>query len=308
MQAEIRGLQSALGVPPTQQHTPFQMATNDRSGSTVRSQPSTYQFAEATSASPAVSTWQTTTDTAREAENHRMAMTRENSPDFATTNNHTDASVLVTEPMGSLYEVTRLRNIRSNQARVSRIGPGVDDQIDDMITRGVGRKTTTMNTIIRLICDRSSKKLKLRSCTTCEITAYRLRHTANTSSFHTSLNHYLWVGLEQIHTSLTSVRRSSQLLTATILTVTVLHIPTSGETFDKCYQEFLLLISSSMFSRFHSVDDVRALCIAAFWLSDGTYHPGDESKSNGISILEVVRPCDPCSDGTQYSPIVLQGS
>lgn len=24
-----------------------------------------------------------------------------------------------------------------------------------------------------------------------------------------------------------------------------------------------------MFSRYHSVDDVRALCIAAFWLSDG---------------------------------------
>lgn len=87
-------------------------------------------------------------------------------------------------------------------------------------------------------------------------------------SFHTSLNHYLWVGLEQIHTSLNSVRRSSQLLTATILTVTALHIPTSAETFDNCYREFLSLISSSMFSRYHSVDDVRGLCIAAFWLSD----------------------------------------
>lgn len=50
--------------------------------------------------------------------------------------------------------------------------------------------------------------------------------------------------------------------------VTALHIPTSAETFDKCYKEFLTLISSSMFSRFHSVDDVRGLCIAAFWLSD----------------------------------------
>jgi hypothetical protein len=82
------------------------------------------------------------------------------------------------------------------------------------------------------------------------------------------LNHYLWVGIEQIHTSLTSVRRSSQLLTATILTVTALHIPTSAGTFDNCYGEFLSLISSSMFSRYHSIDDVRALCIAAFWLSD----------------------------------------
>lgn len=52
------------------------------------------------------------------------------------------------------------------------------------------------------------------------------------------------------------------------MTVTALHNPTSTETFDKCYKEFLSLISSSMFSRYHSVDDVRGLCIAAFWLSD----------------------------------------
>lgn len=83
-----------------------------------------------------------------------------------------------------------------------------------------------------------------------------------------SLNHYLWVGLEQTHPSFHSVRMSSELLTATILAVTALHIPTSAETFDKCYREFLALISSSMFSRYHSIDDVRGLCIAAFWLSD----------------------------------------
>lgn len=77
-----------------------------------------------------------------------------------------------------------------------------------------------------------------------------------------SLNHYLWVGLEQTHPSFNSVRKSSELLTATILAVTALHIPTSADTFDKCYKEFLTLISSSMFSRYHSIDDVRGLCIA----------------------------------------------
>lgn len=86
-----------------------------------------------------------------------------------------------------------------------------------------------------------------------------------------SLNHYLWVGLEHIHKSLHAVRQSSSLLTATILTVTALHIPTSADLFDKCYGEFLSLVASSMFSRYHSVDDVRALCIGAFWLSDGTF-------------------------------------
>ena len=82
------------------------------------------------------------------------------------------------------------------------------------------------------------------------------------------MNHYLWVGLEQTHPSFHSIRKSSELLTATILTVTALHIPTSATTFDACYKEFLSLISSSMFSRYHSIDDVRGLCIAAFWLSE----------------------------------------
>jgi len=164
----------------------------------------------------------------------RMAMTRENSPVAATSNDPVQTSVNISEPMGSLYEVTRLRNIRSNQARTTR-KPGVEDPLEDFISRGV-------------IAQAEAEELY--------------------AHFHRTLNHYLWVGLEEIHSSLDSVRRSSSLLAATILTVTALHIPTSVETFDKCYLEFLALVSSSMFSRYHSIDDVRGLCIAAFWLSD----------------------------------------
>ncbi|KAJ5980981.1 hypothetical protein N7481_008279 [Penicillium waksmanii] len=172
---------------------------------------------------------------AKATENHGMAMTRENSPEPTQDTNLGATSVLVTEPMGGLYEVTRLRNIRSNQAKLDISGPSGEENMDDFISRGV-------------ISEEEAEDL------------YRI--------FHMSLNHYLWVGLEQIHISLASVRRSSQLLTATILTITALHIPSSTKTFDDCYNEFLSLISSSMFSRYHSVDDVRALCIAAFWLSD----------------------------------------
>ncbi|KAK5096112.1 hypothetical protein LTS08_007718 [Lithohypha guttulata] len=168
-------------------------------------------------------------------DDHGMAMTREPSPENVDGHQRPDTAVQVTEPMGSLYEVTRLRNIRSNQARVSRPGLESSGQVEDFIARGI-------------IDEAEAEELY--------------------NTFHNSLNHYLWVGIEQIHTSLTSVRRSSQLLTATILTVTALHIPTSTKTFDNCYREFLSLISSSMFSRYHSIDDVRALCIAAFWLSD----------------------------------------
>ncbi|CAM1503130.1 Fc.00g079060.m01.CDS01 [Cosmosporella sp. VM-42] len=168
-------------------------------------------------------------------DNTQMAMTRENSLEPAPNSDNSNGAVTVEEPMNSLYEVTRLRNIRSNRAKTARELPGSQGELNDFISRGV-------------ISEHEAEDLY--------------------EKFHMSLNHYLWVGLEQTHPSFHSVRKSSELLTATILAVTALHIPTSAETFDKCYKEFLALISSSMFSRYHSIDDVRGLCIAAFWLSD----------------------------------------
>ncbi|KAH0432465.1 hypothetical protein CcaCcLH18_06372 [Colletotrichum camelliae] len=173
----------------------------------------------------------------RPEDNTHMAMTRENSPDPVPHGDPGNGSVTVEDPMGSLYEVTRLRNIRSNKSKMTRPLPEGQGQLNDFISRGV-------------IAESEAEEL------------YEI--------FHTSLNHYLWVGLEQTHPSFVSVRRSSELLTATILAVTALHIPTSAAaaTFDICYKEFLSLISSSMFSRYHSIDDVRGLCIAAFWMSE----------------------------------------
>ena len=69
-------------------------------------------------------------------ENRAMAMTRENSPEPGARG-QAQTSLLVPEPMGSLYEVTRLRNIRSNQAKVVRYRGEEDQNIDDFITRGV---------------------------------------------------------------------------------------------------------------------------------------------------------------------------
>ncbi|KAJ3540531.1 hypothetical protein NM208_g5029 [Fusarium decemcellulare] len=182
-------------------------------------------------ATPATTTSPTGLSTRED--NTQMAMTRGNSLEPAPNEDQGNGAVTVEEPMNSLYEVTRLRNIRSNRA--ARQQPGCQEELNDFISRGV-------------ISEHEAEEL------------YK--------TFHMSLNHYLWVGLEQTHPSFNSVRKSSELLTATILAVTALHIPTSAETFDKCYKEFLALISSSMFSRYHSIDDVRGLCIAAFWLSD----------------------------------------
>lgn len=66
-------------------------------------------------------------------DNTQMAMTRENSlePDPLM------AAVTVEEPMGSLYEVTRLRNIRSNKAKTARPLSGDQGELNDFISRGV---------------------------------------------------------------------------------------------------------------------------------------------------------------------------
>lgn len=118
-----------------------------------------------------------------------MAMTRENSLEPVPTGMYGDqavgsmaTAVTVDEPMGSLYEVTRLRNIRSSRAKMVRPPRDGRDELDDFISKGV-------------ISEAEAEGL------------YKMSVTPRDSS-------------------------------------------------------------SSMFSRYHSVDDVRAPCIAAFWLSE----------------------------------------
>ncbi|EXJ82824.1 hypothetical protein A1O3_06639 [Capronia epimyces CBS 606.96] len=79
------------------------------------------------------------------------------------------------------------------------------------------------------------------------------------------LDHFLY-GILAEHDSLASVRKSSSLLTAAICAVAALHTP--SPLYQACYKHFVNLASSRMFSKTNSHDDVRALCIGAFWLSD----------------------------------------
>ncbi|KAL4792866.1 hypothetical protein BDV19DRAFT_240642 [Aspergillus venezuelensis] len=120
-------------------------------------------------------------------DNTQMAMTRENS--LEPVNGDENEPVTLEEPMGSLYKVTRLRNIRSNKAKTVRPSPGTTGELNDFISKGVISQTE----------------------------AEELYNV-----FQSTLNHYLWVGLEQIHSSFDSIRHSSELLAATILTVTAL--------------------------------------------------------------------------------------
>ncbi|KAJ5299395.1 hypothetical protein N7476_010952 [Penicillium atrosanguineum] len=153
-------------------------------------------------------------------------------PQFSIDHEETSATSLVTAPMGSLYEVTQL-----SENRESSPGQQSPDQalVTDFISRGV---------------------VDLQEA---EELFYH---------FDQVLNRYLWDGALLAHKDLTSARRSSSMLCAAIMAVTALHMPTKERTFDTCYTEFAKLASESMLGHHHTMDDVRALCIGAFWLAD----------------------------------------
>lgn len=157
-----------------------------------------------------------------------MAMTRENSGEPETSKMN---DALVSAPMGSLFEVTRLRNLRSRPYGA----PRPKNLADDFISRGK-------------VSESEAEELF-------EI-------------FRRTLNHYLWGGIALVHKTLRAVRQSSSLLMVAILTATALHIPGKEQIFDICYVEFVGLVSESMFDRHHTLDGVRGLCIGAFWLSE----------------------------------------
>lgn len=158
----------------------------------------------------------------------QMAMTRENSQEPET-----DDTELVSAPMRSLFEVTKLRNLRSNLQSSPR--SKTDFIQTDFISRG---------------------ELPLEQ-------AEQLFNIYN----HT-MNHFLWGGVALKHKDLASVRHSSSLLSAAILTVASLHVTDNDDNFDICYNEFISIVSSSTLDRYHTLDEIRALCIGAFWLSD----------------------------------------
>jgi hypothetical protein len=86
--------------------------------------------------------------------------------------------------------------------------------------------------------------------------------------FSELLEQHLWCRAALVHDNLRSVRKSSSLLLAAIITVAALHTRGKEDVFDAAYTELLALVCDSMFDRPHGLDDVRALCIGALWLPD----------------------------------------
>lgn len=86
-------------------------------------------------------------------------------------------------------------------------------------------------------------------------------------AYHLRLDHFLYRILGD-HISLDSVRIVSPLLTAAVCTVGALHSSSLGHLFEVCYAEYKALVAAQVFSRSANEDDVRGLCIGAFWLHE----------------------------------------
>ncbi|KAH8892128.1 hypothetical protein GQ53DRAFT_793936 [Thozetella sp. PMI_491] len=143
-----------------------------------------------------------------------MDMTRDNSAE-----RQLEEQDLVPAPMSSLYELTKVRNLRS-----SALWRGQTSSIEkDFISRGI--------------------------------------ISAEEANF--LFSRYM----EAQHPLLWQVRRST-MLAAAVLTVAALHTPGRSKSLQICYETFTSLVCSSSLSRHQSLDDIRALALVAFYLSN----------------------------------------
>lgn len=85
-------------------------------------------------------------------------------------------------------------------------------------------------------------------------------------AYQTRLDHFPYRILGDLTRTLDDTRAASPLLVAAVCTVGSLHL--ASPDFDACYAAFLSQSASQTFSKDFNVDDVRALCIGAFWLGE----------------------------------------
>jgi hypothetical protein len=87
------------------------------------------------------------------------------------------------------------------------------------------------------------------------------------NTYHKRLDHYLYRIIGNIN-SVATMRQHSPLLTAAICTVASLHHPSPTMPYDRCFQEFIRLSATQVFSGRSNLYDIQAFVIGAFWLKE----------------------------------------
>ncbi|KAH7361936.1 hypothetical protein B0T11DRAFT_226252 [Plectosphaerella cucumerina] len=143
-------------------------------------------------------------------------------------------------PIQSLYALTKLRALRSPDDNDRRghvdgaASSAASPPPDDLISRGV------------ITLDDAERLFRL----------YRDR-----------LDAFMY-GVGCRYQTLDKLRRRSPILAAATLTVAALHDPQADAIYGACSSEFRRLMERSMFDRRVDRDYLRAMCVAAYWLSD----------------------------------------
>ncbi len=98
--------------------------------------------------------------------------------------------------------------------------------------------------------------------------------------YHKCLNPYIYHPLTNVDTVANLLKRSPLLLGAICATAAFC---AGSDDYEACLEIFINDVSATTFSHTHSFDDVRALCIGAFWLG---------KESSALSALGEMNPRD----------------
>lgn len=119
-------------------------------------------------------------------------------------------------------------------------------------------------------------------------------------TYYLRLDHFLYRILGD-HISLDSIRSASPLLTAAVCAVGALHSPSQGQLFETCYSEFKGLVSNQLFSRHANEDDIRGLCIGAFWLHELSWALiGNGWSFTSIFLLQISTDLQSCPNRIRH--------
>lgn len=140
------------------------------------------------------------------------------------------------DPMNSLMEATKLNGLRSQlrTAKLRRKG-GMRRMDSDLISE--------------------------------QIISYE-EAAAMLENFQKTQSPHLFSATIHPGATLQSIRSSSTVLFEALMLVVALHTPGKERIHEVCHGRVMALASAVMFDRFHALDDIRGLCIAAMWQPD----------------------------------------
>lgn len=91
-----------------------------------------------------------------------------------------------------------------------------------------------------------------------------------TKSYISHLDHFFYGHLQK-YSNLHELRKTSTLLALTQCTVAALHDPNGSEAYDKLSRELRSVTSTLLFRTRLGLEDIKAFCMASYWLGDMTW-------------------------------------